>query len=160
MYGNPYIGNNNQNDLIKNLDNQISELEKRKLQLSQLQIPQQPITQNFQLAPTGSSLRYSNNIEEVQREYTPYETPFFSKDMSVLWVKKPNGEIKTYELTEIVPKDEKDIQIELLKSEIEELKKGNIEHEQHSTNAISTKDSTNTQRYDESTRKTIKKNKP
>ena len=33
------------------------------------------------------------------------------------------GDIKTYELTEIIPKDDKDIQIELLQTQIEELRK-------------------------------------
>ena len=50
------------------------------------------------------------------------DTPFFSKDMSVVWVKNTKGEVKTYELTEIIPKDDKDIEIEMLKAQINEMK--------------------------------------
>ena len=42
--------------------------------------------------------------------------------MTVLWVKNVKGEIKSYELSEIVKKDEKDIQIELLQAQINEMK--------------------------------------
>jgi len=155
---NPYINNYNQNEMMKNLDSQINDLEKRKMQLSQMPIPQ-PITQNFQLAPTGSALKYADNIEAVQKEYVIGDTPYFTKDMTVLWVKSANGNIKTYELSEIIPKDEKDIQIELLKSEIEKLKKGINNDEQYYTNTSSTKNSTNSTRNDEPIRKTIEKNK-
>ena len=51
------------------------------------------------------------------------DTPYFSKDMSVVWIKNTKGDIKTYELNEIVPKDNKDIKIEYLQAQIEELKK-------------------------------------
>ena len=51
------------------------------------------------------------------------DTPFFSNDMSIVWIKSTNGEIKSYELKEIIQKDEKDIQIEYLQAQIEELKK-------------------------------------
>jgi hypothetical protein len=44
-----------------------------------------------------------------------------------LWVKGVNGNIKSYELKEIVKKDEKDIQIELLQAQINEMK-GMIEN--------------------------------
>ena len=62
------------------------------------------------------------------------DTPYFSKDMSVVWIKNTKGEIKTYELNEIVPKDNKDIQIEYLQAQIEELKKEMKKNE--STNVI------------------------
>ena len=82
------------------------------------QIPQQPIpqatnlTQNFQLAPTNREvIKYASSMEEVQKDMVIGDTPYFSKDMSVVWVKNTKGEIKTYELNEIVPKDEKDLQI-------------------------------------------------
>ena len=48
--------------------------------------------------------------------------------MSVMWFKKANGEIKPYELNEIIPKDNKDLQIEYLQTQIEELK-GMIKNE-------------------------------
>ena len=68
-------------------------------------------------------------MEEVQRDMVIGDTPYFSKDMSVVWIKNTKGEIKTYELTEIIPKDDKDIRIEYLQAQIEELKKGMKKHE-------------------------------
>lgn len=104
---------------IDRINAQIAELEKLKSQVPNIQ----PITQNFQLAPQNG-FRYANNIEEVKKEYIINDTPFFSKDLSVLWVKNSNGEIKTYELNEVIQKDEKDLQIEFLQAQINELKKG------------------------------------
>ena len=103
---------------IDRINNQIAELEKMKAQM-----PMQPITQNFQLVPNRESIRYVNSIDEVQREIITGDTPYFSKDMSVVWIKSSKGDIKTYELNEIIPKDDKDIKIEYLQAQIEELKK-------------------------------------
>jgi len=125
-YINPY----NRQVEIERINSQMAELEKLKNQMQQP--PQQPtnLTQNFQIAPTNREvIKYANNIEEVQRDMVIGDTPYFSKDMSVVWIKNTKGEIKTYELTEIIPKDNKDIQIEYLKSQIEELKKGMKKYE-------------------------------
>lgn len=109
----------NQQANIDRINSQIAELEKMKAQL-----PMPPITQNFQLTPINREvIRYANSIDEVQREMVSGDTPYFSKDMSVVWVKNIKGEIKSYELNEIIPKDEKDIKIEYLQAQIEELKK-------------------------------------
>ena len=117
MYNNYY----NQQASIDRINNQINELEKMRQQIQQ---PTQPaINQTFQLASTQSSLKYANSINEVQRDMTMGEVPYFSKDMSVLWVKSPKGDIRTFELTEIIPKDEKDILISSLQTQIEELRK-------------------------------------
>jgi len=118
-YINPY----NRQMEIDRINAQMNELEKMKAQMQQ---PMQPnINQTFQLAPTSRDvIRYANNIEEVQRDMVIGDTPYFSKDMSVVWIKNTKGEIKIYELTEIIPKDSKDVEIEYLKSQIEELKKG------------------------------------
>lgn len=116
MYGNVY------NPQLDRINNQIAELEKMRSQLPM----QQPtnLTQNFQLALTNRDLiKYASSIDEVQKEMVIGETPYFSKDMSVVWVKNSKGEIKTYELNEIIPKDDKDIKIEYLQAQIEELKK-------------------------------------
>ena len=43
--------------------------------------------------------------------------------MSVVWIKNVKGEIKTYELNEIILKDDKDIKIDFLMAQIEDLKK-------------------------------------
>ena len=126
MYNNPYVINQQAN--LDRINAQINDLEKIR---SQLQQPQQPtnLTQNFQLAPQNRDvIRYAGSIEEVQRDAVIGETPYFSKDMSVVWVKNTKGDIKTYELNEIIPKDEKDFQIELLQTQINELK-GMIKNE-------------------------------
>lgn len=117
-YLNPY---NRQADLDR-INAQMNELERIKAQMQQ---PMQPnINQTFQLAPTNRDvIRYANNIEEVQRDLVAGDTPYFSKDMSVVWIKNTKGEIKAYTLAEIVQKDEKDMQIEYLQAQIEELKK-------------------------------------
>ena len=116
MYNNPYF--NSQFNLEK-IDKQIADLERLK---SQMQQPT-PITQNFQLAP-NKEMRYANSIDEVIKDPVYGDTPFFSKDMSILWIKNASNDVKTYELKEIVKKDEKDVKIEFLQAQIEELKKG------------------------------------
>ena len=124
MYNNPYMqgGYNTQVNLDR-INAQINELEKMKTQLQQpIQTPTN-LTQNFQLAPTNRDvIKYANSMEEVQRDMVIGDTPYFSKDMSVVWIKNTKGEIKAYELTEIIPKDDKDIQIEMLKAQINEMK--------------------------------------
>ena len=157
MFNNPYY--NNQSNLDR-VNTQIAELERLKAQLQQPITQPTNLTQNFQLAPTNRDvIKYAASMEEVQREQVIGDTPYFSKDMSVVWIKNTKGEIKTYELNEIVPKDEKDIQIELLQTQIEELKKEMRKYDEHITNAITTKDKTNTEWDDESTREPIKENK-
>lgn len=125
MYGNSYLNNYNPQLNLDRINSQIAELEKMKQQ-----IPQQPVaqptnlTQNFQLTPTNRDfIRYANSMDEVEKDIVIRDTPFFSRDMSVVWIKNTKGEIKIYELNEIVPKDEKDIKIEFLMAQIEELKK-------------------------------------
>ena len=153
MYNNVY----NPQASIDRINTQINELEKIR---EQLQKPVQPITQNFQLAPTNrETIRYANSIEEVKRDMITSDTPYFSKDMSVVWIKNIKGEIKSYELNEIIEKDEKDMQIELLQAQIDELKKGLVNNEQFITNDVSTEDATNTTRNDEEIGTTIKSEK-
>ena len=120
MFGNPYNTYNPQASLDR-INNQIAELEKMKTQIPM----QQPtnLTQNFQIAPTNNVIKHAESMEEVQKNMVIGDTPFFSNDMSIVWIKSTNGEIKSYELKEIIQKDEKDIQIEYLQAQIEELKK-------------------------------------
>ena len=105
---------------VDRLNSQIRELETLKGQIPM------PITQNFQLAPSGS-MKYVDSIDEVEKSMVVGDTPFFSKDMSVLWVKNIKNEIKSYELKEIVKKDEKDLKIEYLEAQLEELRRGKDE---------------------------------
>ena len=113
---------------LDRINNQIAELEKMRTQMQQPVAPPTNLTQNFQLAPQRDVIKYANSMEEVQKDLVLGDTPYFSKDMSVVWIKNLKGEIKTYELNEIVPKDEKDLKIEYLQAQIEELK-GKIKYE-------------------------------
>lgn len=143
MYNNPYMNMYNPQASIDKLNEQINNLEKMKAQMQQ---PQQPtnLTQNFQLAPTSRDvIRYATSIDEVQRDMVIGETPYFSKDMSVVWIKNLKGEIRTYELKEIVPLDEKDMQIKYLQSQIEELK-GKIDNVSNVSNVNAEQNATNT----------------
>lgn len=121
MFNNPFMQQQN----LDRINDQIKQLENIR---SQMQQPMQPtnLTQNFQLAPNKETMKFVNSIEDVQKETIYTTTPFFSRDMSILWVKNDSGDIKSYELKEIIKKDEKDLQIEFLKAQIEDLKKGMI----------------------------------
>ena len=151
-----YIPGFNQQNIGEQIDYQINQLQQMKEQMKN----QQPaINQTFQLAPTNHTMRYANTIDDVSRETVYFDTPFFSKDMSVVWIKSVKGDIKTYELNEIIPKDEKDMQIDLLIAQIEELK-GMMSNEQSDTNADAEQVSTSTTTDDEADGNTTKKNKP
>lgn len=162
MYNNPYMqsynSNFNQQSLTDKIDNQIAQLNQMKEQFKNSN--QQPsINQTFQLAPTNNhTVRYANTIEDVEKEQVFYDTPFFSKDMSVLWFKNTKGDIKSYELNEIIPKDSKDFEIEYLKSQIEELK-GMMKNDGNVKNVDAEQNTTNTTRDDETNGTTIKENK-
>lgn len=142
MYNNPYnINAYSPQASIDRINNQIAELEKLKSQIPQ---PNNPpaINQTFQLAPNNQNvIKYANSMEEVQKNIVIGDTPYFSNDMSVVWIKDTKGEIKTYELKEIVPKDEKDIQIEYLQAQLKELK-GMINNESNTNIDESTTKST------------------
>ena len=161
MYGNnPYMNGYNPQMAVDRINNQINELERLKSQIPQ-NTPQQPtnLTQNFQLAPSNHDvIKYAASMEEVQRDMVIGDTPYFSKDMSVVWIKNTKGEIKTYELNEIIPKDEKDLQIELLTSQINELK-GMIQNERINANDVTTEIPTNTTTSNEPTGKSVKTSK-
>ena len=128
MYNNPYVMNGyNSQSNVDRINNQIAELEKMKQQMQQPMTPTS-LTQNFQIAPTNhEAIRYANSMEEVGKYMVIGDTPYFSKDMSIVWIKNAKGEVKTYELNEIIAKDEKDIQIDFLIAQVKELK-GMIEN--------------------------------
>lgn len=141
MFNNPYMQQQN----LDRINDQIKQLENIR---SQMQQPMQPtnLTQNFQLAPNREMMRFANSLEDVQKEAVYVNTPFFSKDMSVLWVKNTTGDVKSYELKEIIKKDEKDLQIEFLQAQIEDLKKGMKENaksnDEHVNESVESKEST------------------
>lgn len=159
MFNNAYMNPYNQQANIDKLNEQINNLEKIKAQMQQ---PIQPtnLTQNFQLSPTNRDvIKYANSIDEVQRDMVIGDTPYFSKDMSVVWIKNTKGEIKTYELTEIIPKDEKDLQIEMLQEQINDLRKEMKENEQSITNVVPAEIVADTTRNDEEDGTAIKNEK-
>lgn len=133
MYGNPYMAQFSAQSGIDKINNQIGELEKMKAQLGSMQVP--IINQTFQQT-SPSVMKYANSIEDVNKELVIGDTAFFSNDMSIVWIKNIRGEIKAYELNEIIEKDEKDIRIEMLLAQIEELKKGKENEEPSSTDAV------------------------
>lgn len=141
MFNNPYNYNYQAN--LDRINNQIAELEKMKNQISSNPIPQPTnLTQNFQLAPTNNSpMKFANSIEEVKKEIVVANTPYFSNDLSVVWVKSIKGDIKAYEMKEIVEKDEKDIKIDYLTAQVEDLKR-RLENESNTIIDKSTKEST------------------
>lgn len=158
MFGVPYMNTYNPQQSIDRINNQISELEKMKDQLSHQSV-QAPtsLTQNFQIAPNNNSVvRYANSIDEVQKDFVIGDTPFFSQDMSVVWIKNTKGEIKTYELNEIIEKDEKDIQIAFLEAQVNELK-GMIQNESNDTNDDAKHDETSSTENDGSNGATTQK---
>ena len=113
----------NQQLNIERIDKQIEELNKLKNQYQQPQQQPTNLTQNFSFTPMNREvIKYANSIEDVQKDSVVGDTPYFSKDMSIVWIKNVSGDIKTYELKEIIQKDEKDIQIEFLQAQLNELK--------------------------------------
>ena len=105
MFGNPYNAYNPQITIDK-INEQMNELNRIKQQLQQ---PQQPsINQTFQLSPTSSNnIKYVNNIDDVNKELVFNDTPFFTKDLSQMWLKNSKGEIRFFELNEVIKKDDK-----------------------------------------------------
>ena len=88
-------------------------------QLNQLHTS--PITQNFQLSPINN-FRIVNSLEDVTKEMVLNDTYFLGKDLQDFWIKNSRGDIRTFELKEIIPKTEKDLYIEKLEKQIEEMK--------------------------------------
>ena len=130
----PTYGNNSQyymqnlQDMRDRIDNQI-----RNYQQSQNQQPiQQPITQNFQLAPQTNSneleCKYVESIDGVKNTFVMKTGVFITKDFSTLWIKDVSGNIKTFKTEEIIEMDERDKEIYMLKKQIEEMK-GMIKNE-------------------------------
>ena len=81
-------------------------------------------------------------IEDVYKELVLTDSMFVNKEFTNMWLKTVKGEIKSYKLTEIVKKDEKDMEIEKLKKQIEEMK-GRDNNEQSRTTEFVTEDENN-----------------
>lgn len=105
------------------IDNQM-----RSIQQNQMQQPpvQQPITQNFQLAPnpTNNELesKYVDNIEQVKNTFVMKTGIFLTKDFKTLWVKDVTGNVRTFRTEEVIELDDKDREILDLQRQVNELK--------------------------------------
>lgn len=130
----PYYQNNqyymqNMQDL-QNMREKIDRQMQQMQQFNQNQMQQQPtptnLTQNFQLAPnpTNNELesKYVNNIDEVRNTFVMKTGVFLNKDFTSMWVKTTDGNIKTYELNEVIQQDPKDVEINNLKQEIQRMR--------------------------------------
>ena len=130
----PYYQNNqyymqNMQDL-QNMKERIDKQMQQMQQFNQNQMQQQPtptnLTQNFQLAPnpTNNELesKYANNIDEVRNTFVMKTGVFLNKELNTLWIKNTNGDIRTFELNELVEIDPKDREIAILKQELEKMK--------------------------------------
>ena len=123
MFNNSYASVYNPQATANRIDSQIAELERMKQQLQQPVQQPTSLTQNFQIAPSNNvAIRYAESIDDVQKSFVIGDTPFFSRDLSILWIKNTKGEMKSYSLTEIIQKDEKDLMIESLQAQLSELK--------------------------------------
>lgn len=127
MYGNSYNNQMYVNDL-----QQIRDRIDRQLQMISPPQPQTPqINQNFQLAPSqnSQSIKYAESLDEIKKELVFSDTLFVNKAFNLLWFKNASGEVKTYEIKEMVVKDEKDLKIEELEAKLNMLLKEREENE-------------------------------
>ena len=122
----PYYQNNQyyMQDL-QNMKDRIDNQMKQMQQFNQNQMQQQPIpqiNQSFQLAPNPNSneleSKYVNNIDEVKGIFVMKTGVFLNKELNTLWIKNTNGDIRTFELSEIIQTDPKDTEILMLKKQI------------------------------------------
>lgn len=134
-YINPYVNTyaqqpmnnmqqiNNYDDYLKYLEKEKDRIEKSKEQY--INRYQQPtvINQTFQSSPNGvAGLKHVNSIEDAEKELTVVETAFVTDDYMQLFIKNAKGEIRTFDMFEVIPKDEKDEIIEQLRNENKKLK--------------------------------------
>lgn len=124
MYGNPYFNQQAyQQDLINmrdRIDKQIQQAQQA--QLNNNQIP--AINQTFQLSPNqGNHIKYAESEEDVSKELVFADTLFVNRAYTKMWLKNASGDIKEYELKEVIKRDEKDVQIASLMAKIEELER-------------------------------------
>lgn len=111
---------------MQDLQNMRDRIDTQMRQLQNQQPVQQPITQNFQLAPnpTNNDLesKYVNNIDEVKGIFVMKTGVFLNKELNTLWIKNTNGDIRTFELNELVEIDPKDEEINNLRQELQRMK--------------------------------------
>ena len=134
----------NQNAYEQNLKNIINQANAQLQQLQNQPVPVAPqptnLTQNFQLAPNSNSntneleSKYAENIDEVKNTFVVKTGIFITKALDILWIKNVNGDIRTFNLNEIIETDPKDEEINSLRKQIEEMK-GMITNANESNNS-------------------------
>lgn len=131
----PMYGNNNQyylqnmqnlQDMKDRIENQMKQIQQSQMQMQQ-PVPQPTnLTQNFQITPTSTNAemqaKYVSNVDEVKNTFVMSVGVFVNKELDTLWFKNVNGEIRTFSLNEIIEQDPKDLEIQRLKQELEEMK--------------------------------------
>lgn len=148
MY-NPYNLTNGYNmNYINDLQNMRDRIDKQLQMVNQTQPQTTPITQNFQIAPNNNNtgIKYVNSVEDVKKELVFADTLFINKERTILWLKNALGDVKTYQIVEIVEKDPKDAKIEELEQKISMLMEERENEKRINTNddgATSIKRSTN-----------------
>lgn len=130
----PYYQNNqyymqNMQDLQnmkERIDKQMQQMQQFNQNQMQNQQPIPQINQSFQLAPNPNSneleSKYVNNIDEVKGIFVMKTGVFLDKDLNNLWIKNTNGDIRTFELNEVIEADPKDVEINNLKKELERMR--------------------------------------
>lgn len=115
----------NPNFYLQDLQNMRDRIDRTMQNYQQYQ-SQAPITQNFQITPQTNpnelQSAYVGNIDEVKGIFMTKNGVFVDRNLSNLWFKDTTGKIRTFTLSEVIEKDEKDIEIENLKKELEKLK--------------------------------------
>lgn len=109
-------------NLRERIDKQIAQM-----QNPQPFMPQPQIQQTFQLNNPQQNLtdfdgKYTEGLDDVSNTLVLKNTLFLTKDMSTMWLKDVTGNVKKYSLNEIVEKDEKDLKIDELTKQIEDMK--------------------------------------
>lgn len=114
---------------LQNMREKIDRQMQQMQQFNQNQMQQQPIpqiNQSFQLAPNPNNneleSKYVNNIDEVKGIFVTKTGVFLNKELNTLWIKNTNGDIRTFELNEVIVQDPKDVEIHNLRQELQRMK--------------------------------------
>lgn len=136
---------------LQNMREKIDRQMQQVQQMNQNQMQQQPVptnlTQTFQLAPQINSnselqCQYADNIEQVKNTFVMKNAIFVTKDLSTMWQKDVSGNIRIFKTEEVIPRDEKDLEIQQLKkklSDMEDLLASTMQSTTQSTEKTKTK---------------------
>ena len=137
---------------LQNMREKIDRQMQQMQQLNQNQMQnQQPVptnlTQTFQLAPQINSnselqCQYADNIEQVKNTFVMKNAIFVTKDLSTMWQKDVSGNIRIFKTEEVIPRGEKDLEIQQLKkklSDMEDLLASTMQSTTQSTEKTETK---------------------